>query len=305
MSLRFALAVFACAAGFMPAVPVLAEDLTVAAQSYTVEDGDNLAAIARKFDIGGVELLAANPSITSSTLKTGDTLMIPKAHVAPSGVPHTGIIINLSALRLFYYGPDGKAVTFPISAGREGWSTPTGTTKIVRKRENPDWTVPASIRAQDPKLPAVVPAGPKNPLGQFAMSLGWPGYAIHGTNAPSSIGKPASHGCLRMYPEDIETLFGMVDVGTPVTVVDEPFVIEHDNGDIYLQAMPSLAQAHDIASYKTPQTLDLADPRLAKVNSELAQLKAQGADIDQDKVNDTISRHDGIPVIIGHDKAGG
>jgi L,D-transpeptidase ErfK/SrfK len=276
----------------------------VAAQSYTVEAGDSISAIARKFDIGSVELLAANPSITSSKLKIGQALIIPQSHVAPTNVPHSGIVVNLPALRLFYYGPDGEEASFPITPGREGWATPTGTTQIVRKREHPVWVVPASIRAEDPSLPAVVPAGPKNPLGNYALSLSWPGYAIHGTNAPSSIGKPGSHGCMRMYPEDIETLFGKVDVGTQVTVVDAPFVLTHDGDDLYLQATPTLAQAQAIAIYRKPHPLDPSDPRLVQLNSDLTLAEAQGDVIDRDAVAAAIARHDGIPVVVGHRQPG-
>jgi L,D-transpeptidase ErfK/SrfK len=202
-------------------------------------------------------------------------------------------------LRLFRFGGDGTVMTFPISVGREGWDTPTGVTQIVQKRKDPTWTVPASIRAQDPKLPAVVPAGPDNPLGQYALSLGWPGYLIHGTNAPSSIGKPASHGCMRMYPEDIESLFGAVEVGDTVTVIDTPITLGQSGGKLYLQVTPTRDQAKEIAAYRPVFPLTAADAPVMDLMTQVSALKASGAEIDDKAVEDAIARHDGMPVVIG------
>jgi L,D-transpeptidase ErfK/SrfK len=210
-----------------------------------------------------------------------------------------GIVVNLAALRLFRFAPDGTVMTFPISVGREGWDTPTGTTQIVQKRKDPVWTVPASIRAEDPSLPAVIPAGPDNPLGQYALSLGWPGYLIHGTNKPSSIGRPSSHGCMRMYPEDVEILFGAVEVGESVTVVDTPITLGQSGGRLYLQVTPTRDQAKSIAAYKPVLPLTEADAPVAEFMERLSALKAAGAEIDDQAVADAIARHDGMPVAIG------
>ena len=286
------------------AAPVRAQELPqgdlVGTQStYTVVKGDSLAAIARKNQVGFVELLAANPSVTSPLIKAGQSLVIPGQHLLPAA-EHSGIVVNLAALRLFRFGSDGSVLTFPISVGREGWDTPTGTTKIVLKRKNPTWTVPASIRAQDPKLPAVVPAGPDNPLGQYALSLGWSGYLIHGTNAPSSVGKPASHGCMRMYPENIETLFGAVEVGDTVTVIDSPITLGQSGGILYLQVTPNRDQAKQIASYQPVFPLTAADTPVMDLMTQLSALKAAGAEIDDSVVEAAIARHDGMPVAIGN-----
>jgi L,D-transpeptidase ErfK/SrfK len=273
-------------------------DLVGTNSTYTVVKGDSLAAIARRNRIGFVELLAANPALTSSVIKAGQSLVIPGQHLLPAGA-RTGIVVNLSALRLFRFGGDGTVMTFPISVGREGWDTPTGVTQIVQKRKDPTWTVPASIRAQDPKLPAVVPAGPDNPLGQYALSLGWPGYLIHGTNAPSSIGKPASHGCMRMYPEDIESLFGAVEVGDTVTVIDTPITLGQSGGKLYLQVTPTRDQAKEIAAYRPVFPLTAADAPVMDLMTRVSALKASGAEIDDKAVEDAIARHDGMPVVIG------
>jgi L,D-transpeptidase ErfK/SrfK len=156
-------------------------------------------------------------------------------------------VVNLAALRMFYFpkpGKDGLRVvqTFPIGIGKVGWATPAGTTKIVSKRKDPYWTPPASVRkehaAEGDPLPARVPPGPDNPLGNRAMNLGWPSYLIHGTNKPAGVGLRASHGCIRMYPEDVVVLFDKVAVGTRVTVVNQPIVYRWHGDSLYVQAYP-------------------------------------------------------------------
>jgi len=293
--LCFALALYALPAS---AQDIPDGDLVGANATYTVAGGDTLTGIARRNHIGFVELLAANPAVTSSVIKAGQSLVIPGQHLLPAE-DRKGIVVNLAALRLFRFAPDGTVMSFPISVGREGWDTPTGTTQIVQKRKDPVWTVPASIRAEDPSLPAVIPAGPDNPLGQYALSLGWPGYLIHGTNKPSSIGRPSSHGCMRMYPEGVETLFGAVEVGETVTVVDTPVTLGQSGGRLYLQVTPTRDQAKSIAAYKPVLPLAEADAPVAELMDRLSALKAAGAEIDDQAVTDAIARHDGIPVAIG------
>ncbi len=289
----------------VPAAPALAEmtdgDLVGQAPvTYTVVAGDSLATVARQNHVGYVELLSANPALISSTIHPGESLTIPTQHLVPR-LPdgsRPGIIVNLAALRLYRFSDAGQVSTYPISVGKEGWDTPTGTTNIIEKRKDPTWTVPASIRAQDPKLPAVVPAGPDNPLGQFAMNLGWPGYLIHGTNHPYSIGRPSSHGCMRLYPEDIEALFGQSAVGDAVTVIDTPMTLGEAGGNLYLQVTPTRAQAKEIAGFETPEPLDENDPSVTELKSRLSQLVTQGVHIDDAAVIKAIFRHDGMPVVI-------
>ena len=138
------------------------------------------------------------------------------------------------------------SVTHPVSVGRMDWNTPLGTTKIVQKKKDPSWTPPESIRREheldgDP-LPAVVPAGPDNPLGQYAMRLGIPGYLIHGTNKPFGVGMRVTHGCVRMYPEDIEEFFGMVPLHTPVTLVNQPVKVGWYGDQLYIEIHPPLEE---------------------------------------------------------------
>jgi L,D-transpeptidase ErfK/SrfK len=182
--------------------------------------------------------------------------------------PREGIVINLAARRLFYFPPavEGeprRVVTHPIGIGREGWSTPLGTTKIAHKHVSPPWTVPASIRREraasgDP-LPAVVPPGPDNPLGTHALRLGWSTILIHGTNKPAGIGMRVSHGCIQLYPEDIVTLFADVPVGTPVTVVDQPYLVGYGPDGLLLEAhTPATAASGKNGAVTLKQAIEAA-----------------------------------------------
>lgn len=301
MSLRFQ---SLCVIAFITAAsPALAQehpkgDVLGQVSTYTVVKGDTLADIARKNEIGLTELVAANPTITSATIHPGVTMTIPGRHLLPMGM-RSGIVVNLAELRLFRFLPDGRVLTAPISVGREGWDTPAGTTKVVEKRENPVWTVPASIKAEKPSLPDKIEPGPDNPLGKYALNLGWPGYLIHGTNAPSSIGKPSSHGCIRLYPEDIAALFAVTPVGERVTVIDTPVTLGQQDGVLYLQVTPTRAQAVKIVNFSDAPPLDDSDGNIRALKTRLNQMQAQGAKIDGNAVNAAVARHDGIPVAIG------
>ncbi len=207
---------------------------------------DTLLDIARRFDIGYSEIVDANPDLDPWLPGTGKRVLVPNRFILPD-VPHKGIVINLAEMRLYYYPKKGKGqrqqvITHPIGVGREGWTTPLGKTRIIQKKKDPTWTPPASILAEhlekgDP-LPKVVPAGPDNPLGAYAMRLGMPGYLLHGTNRPFGVGMRVSHGCIRLFPEDIEHLFGIVAVNTPVEIVYQPYKAALDNGILYLEAHP-------------------------------------------------------------------
>jgi L,D-transpeptidase ErfK/SrfK len=167
------------------------------------------------------------------------------------------LVVNLAALRVFYFpkmkpGETQTVITHPIGIGKVGWNTPEGVTKVVSKRKDPTWTPPASVRKEhaergDP-LPRVVPAGPDNPLGAFAMNLGWSGYLIHGTNKPYGVGMRSSHGCLRFYPEDIALLFSEIAVGTQVRVVNQRLTAGWHDNKLYVQVMPPSEE--DLAAQK-------------------------------------------------------
>jgi L,D-transpeptidase ErfK/SrfK len=215
-------------------------------QATVANEEDTLSDIARRFNLGWDEIVNANPGVDPWLPKGGTRVVLPTQFVLPDA-PHEGVVVNLAALRLFYFPKPVKdqprrVYTMPIGIGMVGWATPTGTTKITSKRKDPYWTPPESVRkehaAEGDKLPARVPPGPDNPLGAFAMNLDWPSYLMHGTNKPAGVGMRASHGCIRLYPEDIATLFPLLPVGTKVTVVNQPLLYKVQDGRMYVQSFP-------------------------------------------------------------------
>ena len=213
---------------------------------YRARHEDTLIALPRRFNVGYTELRAANPHVDPWLPGAGTEILIPTAHIVPQ-VAHEGLVLNLGDQRLYHFKPDGKTVvSYPVGIGREGWSTPTGRTRVVRKQEKPTWYVPKSIRAERPELPSVVPPGPDNPLGSHALYLGWRSYLLHGTNKPYGIGRRASHGCVRLYPDDIARLYAEIPVGTRVTVIDQPIKIAWVEGELMLEVHPSQSQADQV-----------------------------------------------------------
>lgn len=199
----------------------------VVGEHKTVDSGsaNSLTELAEQYDIGAYEMGVANPHLVKKKLKHNTSVIIPAQFTLPSG-PREGIVLNLATMRVFYYHLDGKTVsTYPVGIGRQGWSTPRGKTTIVSKEKHPTWHPPASIRreaeARGKTLPLAVPPGPRNPLGQYALHLGFTGILMHGTIQPASIGLRSSHGCLRLYPADIKELFYTVPIGTVVRVIYE------------------------------------------------------------------------------------
>jgi L,D-transpeptidase ErfK/SrfK len=259
---------------------------------YTVEPEDNFYSIARKYDLGITEMLAANPNIDPWVPEVGSILQLPTVHILPPKI-RKGMVINLAELRLFYFFDNKTVMTFPIGIGREGWRTPVGKTKIALKRKNPVWIPPASIREVKPDLPQSVPAGPDNPMGMYALNLAIPELAIHGTNRPHAIGTRSSHGCIRMYPEDIETLFNLVKTGTPVEITDEVYKLGWQDKTLFLEVIPSQEQSDDILDYKPTEKLDLPH-----IYTDIAKLAGDKSEIDTSIVDAAIASHNGIPVAI-------
>jgi L,D-transpeptidase ErfK/SrfK len=256
---------------------------------------DTLSDIARRFNLGYEELVRANPGVDPWLPGAGREIILPTQFVLPDA-PRDGLVVNLAALRVFYFpkrkpGELQTVITHPIGIGKVGWTTPEGTTKIVSKRKNPTWTPPRSVRKEhaehgDP-LPRVVPAGPDNPLGAFAMNLGWPGYLVHGTNKPYGVGMRASHGCMRFYPEDIALLFKEIAIGTPVHVVNQRLTYGWHEGTLYVQVMPpseeELSAQKDtgdgasqvLSAAVTEQVMALAKQHNVAVDSEQVKQLAQ------------------------------
>ncbi|MGD8589853.1 MAG: L,D-transpeptidase family protein [Chromatiales bacterium] len=227
-------------------MPQEGDDVVGETFEYRTRYEDTFSDIARLYDIGFREMKDANPEVDPWVPGEGTEIVIPQKYILPSG-PRTGIVINLAELRLYYFPKDRpQVITHPLGIGREGWNTPVGTTNIIGKKKDPSWTVPDSIlkeHAEDGRpLPSVVPPGPDNPLGGYAMYLGIKGYLMHGTNKPYGVGMRVSHGCIRLYPEDIEQFFQIVPVGTPVRIINQPYKAGWRNGELYVEAHRPLTE---------------------------------------------------------------
>ena len=217
-------------------------------QKVILSASDTFADIARLYNVGYNELIAANPGVDAWVPKEGTQIIIPSQYVLPN-TPWEGVVVNIAEMRMYYFPPvkDSQmpiVYTFPIGIGRDNWETPLGNFKVVEKMENPIWTAPASVledaRREGRQIQAVVPPGPDNPLGDHALMLDKPGYLIHGTNKPLTIGRRVSRGCMRMYPEDVEQLIQLVPRGTSVTIIDQPVKAGRKNNVLYLEIHPPL-----------------------------------------------------------------
>jgi L,D-transpeptidase ErfK/SrfK len=208
------------------------------AQRVVASHEDTFSDIARRFNLGYEEMRAANPGIDPWIPGEGTEILLPTMHIIPDG-PREGVVINLPAMRLWWFGPpddEGRqtVITHPIGIGKLGWATPLGEFHVISKAKDPTWYPPASVRrahaeAGDP-LPAAVPPGPENPLGRHAVRLNNPVYLLHGTNKPAGVGMRVSHGCIRLYPEDIEQLYDRLPPGTAVRMVDQPWLFGWQDG---------------------------------------------------------------------------
>ena len=217
------------------------DDLAGEIQNVTAQGGDTLYELGLRYDIGLLEMRAANPRIDPEReLAAGTKLIIPSYYILPKGA-RQGLVINLAEYRLYYF-PEGDnvVITMPVGIGRKGWNTPVGTTKVVGKVRDPVWHPTDKLKAEAAKngapIPDEFPSGYGNPLGRYALRLGWPTYLIHGTNRRDGIGSQVSAGCLRMIPEDIEYLFDFVALGTPVRIINEPVKIGQSNGHTYIES---------------------------------------------------------------------
>ncbi len=208
-------------------------------KTYTIKGDESLIEIARKFNIGYNEITEANHTLDPFIPGNGKTVQIPKQWILPDMDSYTGIVINLSEMRLYYFSPKGKnlkrVVTFAIGIGDEGKATPVGKFKVIQKLKNPRWVVPLSIRRERPELPKVVPPGPDNPLGTHALRLSSKSIMIHGTNRPFAVGRKASHGCIRLYPEDMPLLFQLVPNKTKVAIIRQPVKVGVSENKVYLE----------------------------------------------------------------------
>jgi L,D-transpeptidase ErfK/SrfK len=253
--------------------------------------GDTLPDIARHFSLGINAISAANPGVDVWVPEAGERVMLPLSFILPDA-PREGLVVNLATMRLFQFKGDSKSLavsTYPVGIGTEERPTPTGQMYVERKAIRPTWHVPASIaedhRKKGDPLPAKVLPGPQNPLGEYALYLSKSGYLIHGTNKPASIGLKATNGCLRLYPENVKTLFNDTPVNTPVAIVNQPYLLGQRNGALYLEAHKPLEDSGAVELEKTYA-------KLRKIEKQTARM------LDWEKIKRVQAEARGIPVPI-------
>ena len=277
---------------------------------------DTLLDIARRHGLGYEDIVRANPDVDTWLPGEGTEVLLPTRYVLPAG-SRKGVVLNLAEYRMYYFpepkdGEPAMVMTYPMSIGRMDWETPLGLARIVSKVRNPTWYPPESVRAEhaadgDP-LPRIVPPGPKNPLGKFAMRLSLPGYLIHSTNRPAGVGMRVTHGCIRMFPEDIRFLFDQVSVNTPVRIINDPVkvgwhgdklvmevhrvlddaAIETDSGEIRNEVLPE-------DSYRQPERNILT----VLTEQFVAATVTRAGELDWERAEELLEHADGIPVLVG------
>ena len=265
------------------------------------EQDETLLDVARRFLLGQTEIVRLNPDVDRWLVRKGEIVRLPNSRILPDS-PHNGITLNISEYRMYYYPPAKKGekprqvMSYAHGVGRQDWKTPLGQTKIARKIMNPEWHPPESIRREhaangDP-LPVIVPPGPHNPLGSRALHLALPGeYRIHGTDIDkiNGIGMQITHGCVRMYPEDVEELYDLVSVGTPVYIVKQPIKAGWLDNVLYIEAHPDLEGEETTLDQRFAMALRL----IQKANNS-----EEMPDFDQQALNKALKEQSGDPVAI-------
>ncbi len=261
---------------------------------YVVADHTNLEAIGREYGIGYYEIVEANPKLNPIDVPLGANVVIPSEYILPTNV-RKGIVVNVAELRLFYFLPKKHEVfTVPVGIGKVSWRTPVADMKIVNKIAHPTWVAPANVIKEDAKngitVPKVIPPGPNNPLGQYALRLSKRLYLIHGTSDPSGVGKRVSSGCIRMHNHDIQYLFNHVNVGTNVSIVNEPLRIGWSGNKLYLEANVPLSETKNRFVYNKQRIKNI----LAKFTKNHA-IK----NINWDAIKTTAEGMTGVPRVVG------
>ena len=299
-------------------------DVVGAVATVIAREEDTLIDIARRNGLGYHDIVRANPGVNIWVPGEGTEVVLPTRFVLPPG-PRRGVVLNLAEYRLYYYpdpveGEPAYVMTYPISIGRMDWETPLGSTSVVSKVTNPSWYPPQSVReehaADGRPLPRVVPPGPDNPLGKYAMRLGLPGYLIHSTNRPAGVGMRVTHGCIRMFPEDIEYLFPNVSVNTPVRIINAPVKIGWFGDELVMEVHPVLEAAvsegneeliaadidvdtGDETAGEGEVTAQPKDPLTYVTEQFIAVTVSRAGTLDWDEVEVLINRSDGIPAAAG------
>jgi len=295
-------------------------DVIGAVSTIAARNEDTLVDIARRHGLGYQDIVRANPEVNVWVPGEGTEVILPTQYVLPPG-PREGVILNLAEYRLYYFpkvkeGETAYVMTYPISIGRMDWETPLGKTSVISKVRNPSWYVPQSVldehMADGNPLPRIVPPGPDNPLGEYAMRLGLPGYLIHGTNRPAGVGMRVTHGCVRMFPEDIEFLFGKIDLNTTVRIINEPIKMGWSGNDLVMEVHPVLEvvvpevareAVDETTGENTEVVLDIVvetkDP-LTYVTEQFIETTAERAgQLDWQLVEQLVNRSEGIPTSVG------
>ena len=284
------------------------DDVVGRVQVVVAGPDDTLPDIARRFNLGYEEIVRANPGVDPWLPGVGREIVLPTQFVLPDA-PRVGVVVNIAAMRIYYFpkrepGKPATVITHPIGIGKVGWSTPEGVTQIVSRVKDPVWIPPLSVRKEHredgEELPAKVPAGPDNPLGAYLFRLGWPSYLIHGTNKPYGVGMRSSHGCMRLYPEDIARFYEIVPIGTPVRVVNQPYVLGWQGDRLVLQAYGPLSDDKRDWEHGPRQLLAKAKG----VNTPLWQkIRAHTADVDWDAARELGHTTRGVPESIMRNSA--
>ena len=297
--------VFAAAGGTVAsgsAAEASSSDMIGELQQIVTAYEDTLLDLARENGLGYVEMVAANPGVDPWVPGESTPVILPTAHILPHA-ERQGLVVNLAEHRLYFFGAPGtEPATFPLGVGKEGWSTPLGRTEIVRKKEGPTWYPPDSIRAEKPSLPKAIPPGPNNPLGSHALYFGWPSYLVHGTNRPWGIGRQVSHGCIRLYPEDIARLFELVPVGTPVQVIYQPVKVGWSDGELYVEAHPEAVQADELERTGRIDSLgaESVSDALYRIKTNVGTAQDR---LDWRAIRKALDERSGVPVQITMDRA--
>ncbi len=293
-------------------------DVIGAMSTVTARHEDTLVDIARRHGLGYQDIVRANPDVNIWVPGEGTEVLLPTQYILPPG-PRSGIVLNLAEYRMYYFpeprdGEPAYVMTYPISIGRMDWETPLGKTTVISKVLNPSWYVPKSVldehAAEGRPLPRIVPPGPDNPLGKYAMRLGLPGYLIHGTNRPAGVGMRVTHGCIRMFPEDIEYLFPKIDMETSVRIINEPIKMGWAGGELVMEVHPVLetappdpeeAASEEVAEDVVVEVTEIKDPLTYVTEQFIVTTAERAGQLDWDLAEQLIERSDGIPVPVGQE----
>ncbi|MEJ2273236.1 MAG: L,D-transpeptidase family protein [Woeseiaceae bacterium] len=302
-------------------LPPPGQDVIGTVATITARYEDTLVDIARRHGLGYYDLVRANPGVNVWLPGAGTEIVLPSRFVLPPG-PREGLVLNLAEYRMYYFpepepGKPAYVYTYPMSIGRMDWETPLGSTKIVAMAKDPAWYPPQSVRdeheADGDPLPRVVPPGPENPLGTRALRLGLPGYLIHGTNRPAGVGMRVSHGCVRMFPEDIEFLFDHIRVQTQVRIINVPVKIGWDGNELVAEVHPLLESSQELAEESLAHLDELdadveLEPLIADSNKDpltyateqfIAATAERAGQLDWDLLEELVDRSSGIPETVG------